>query len=136
MAIAGVNDIAARSVYPQMGGQTLGSRGSSSTTPVSATNGVAARTSTNKMATTPAEAAAAVGATGTATHWWLFLILALVGLMFLARHLGEASEFASIKMSVYNVVIISLAAIIGINFFKLVFTKFPVPGLSTLALAS
>ena len=84
---------------------------------------------------TEVEQAAAIGALGKPLQWWIVLVLALVLLMFVAKKLGEASDFANIRMSVYNIVIISFAAIIGIAFFKVVFTRFKIPGLSALVLA-
>jgi hypothetical protein len=90
---------------------------------------------TGKAPTTQIQVAAAVGGSGNPLLAWGLLIVLLFALMFVAKRVGsEQSEFASIKMSFYNVLVISLAAVIGINFFKLIFTKFPVPGVSTIFL--
>ena len=53
-----------------------------------------------------------------------------------ARRFGTVEEFRDIRLSVYNILIISLAAIIGINFWKLVFTRIPVPHVTPVVLAT
>jgi hypothetical protein len=55
------------------------------------------------------------------------------GIVFLALIVGLAflEEFRNIRVSPYNVLIVSMAAIIGMPIWKYVFTKFPVPGVST-----
>jgi hypothetical protein len=80
--------------------------------------------------------AAAVGALGNPLAWWLAMAFLLFALMFIAKRWGsEASEFASIKLSVYNIVVITMAAIIGISFGKMALARWKVPGLTTVMLA-
>ena len=131
MFTPGVNNLTMRSVYPTAPGSSLGSAGSSSTPPVQGSvNPGSGKNPPSQVAT-----AAMVGASGNPLLAWVMLIVLLFALMFIAKRVGsEASEFASIKMSFYNVVVISLAAVIGINFFKMIFTKFPIPGVSTIFL--
>lgn len=131
--ISGVNDIAGRTVYPSSYGQSLGVRGSATSAPVSAVSTTGAKAA---RAPSEPEQAAAVGSAGNPLVWWGVLFIMLLGLMFMAKRLGSESEFASIKPSVYNVLVISFAAIIGINFWKVVFTKLKVPGLSSVVLAA
>jgi hypothetical protein len=120
-----------RSVYPTAQGQSLGTAGSSATPPIAGSTNAG----TGKNPPSQVAMAATVGASGNPLMAWGILIILLFALMFIAKRVGsEQSEFASIKMSFYNVIVISLAAVIGINFFKLVFTKFPVPGISTIFL--
>ena len=58
-------------------------------------------------------------------------------LMFAAERVGsEGSDFKNVKVSFYNVLVIALAAIVGIPIFKFLFTKFQVPGLSQWVMAS
>ncbi len=121
-----------RTFYPAFGGPTLGEVASAatdagSTAPVNAA-------SKGEVAQ-----AAAIGATGNPLIWWVGLVLALVLLMFIVRWIGgeEAkSEFASIKLSAYNIVIIGLAATIWLAGSKAFFTRIKVPGLSTIVLAA
>jgi hypothetical protein len=76
------------------------------------------------------------GAKGNSLATWFVMVVMLFGLMYGARKLGtDDNKFANIKLSAYNVLTISLAAIIGITFWKMVFTKFPVAGVSTVVLA-
>lgn len=125
------NSVAARSIYPTAGGATAGARAGAmnpqtdvTTASVEKVTNVGAEIMTNRS-----------GPLGQPLTWWLVLIGALFGLMFLAQRVGEGSEFGNIKASVYNVVIISLAAIVGIGFFKVLFSRFNVPGLSDLVAA-
>lgn len=64
------------------------------------------------------------------------LALMLVGLSLLAQRVGTVEEFRDVRLSVYNVIVISLAAIIGINFWKVIFTRFPVPHITPVVLAT
>lgn len=81
--------------------------------------------------------AAAVGAQGSAAAWWLVLAISLFLLMFVAKRFGsQESSFSNIKLTVYNVVVIAFAAIIGSTILKAFFTKVKIPGLSSLIIAS
>ena len=60
----------------------------------------------------------------------LVFVAFLVLLVFTAKRVGDESEFRNIKGSVYNVLIIGLAAVIALPVFKYFFTRFNVPGLS------
>lgn len=74
-----------------------------------------------------------IGLLGKPLTFWLVMFLALLGLMYGAKRLGtEEDKFANIQLSAHNILIISFASILGINFFKVLFTRFPVPGLTTL----
>jgi len=76
-----------------------------------------------------------VGNQGSIVSAFLVILALLVLLMFSAKKLGGEGEFSNIKMSFYNVLVISLAAIIGIPLFKALFTYIPVPGISKYALS-
>ena len=53
----------------------------------------------------------------------------LVLLMYAAKHGsgGEGKEFASLRPSAYNVLVVALAAIVGIPILKFGFAKVPIP---------
>lgn len=59
----------------------------------------------------------------------------LVGLSLLAQRVGSTEEFREVRLSVYNVIVIGLAAIVGILFWKVLFTRFPVPHITPAVLA-
>lgn len=77
-----------------------------------------------------------IGTSAPPLPFWFMLVALLFGFMYLAQRLGGKSDFANIKMTAYNVAIISLAAIIGMTFWKALFTRVKVPGLSALILAA
>ena len=138
-----VNTVNIAGVYPRMGGQSTGVDASA------LSDGSALGMVKPQMMAkgggggggmapnTDVARAVAVGSIGSPAAWWLSLAAALFLLMFFAKRFGsEAGAFSNIKLSVYNVVVIALAAIIGMTLLKGFFTKFPVPGLSTLVLAA
>jgi hypothetical protein len=65
----------------------------------------------------------------------VFLGLLLL-LMFIANKLGEENEFSNIKLSAYNVLIISLAATVGQPIWKYLAYKSGIKPISDWALAS
>ncbi len=81
-----------------------------------------------------AQDAAAVGATGKPFTWWAALAAVLVSLMYFSTKYDDG-QYANLRASAYNIFTITLAAIVGISLFKLLFTKFPVPGLSSVVLS-
>lgn len=126
-----INTTPARTFYPSFGGPTLGQVGSAAVM-----SEEVAPINSNPAKQSEVQQAATVGALGNPLAWWLTMAFLLFALMFVAKRWGsEASEFASIKLSVYNLIVISLAAIIGITFGKAALTRFKVPGLSTVMLA-
>lgn len=68
--------------------------------------------------------------------WWIAFAIALVVLMWGAQKWGSQGEdFKNIKMSFFNILVISLASILGITLFKILFVRVRVPGLSDLIAA-
>lgn len=126
------NSTAARQVYPTAPGPTTGVRAGAAS-PYAKSLG--AQTTGGNMNDDGAPAPAAGGFLGQPFTWWGFLFLMLVGLMFVAKRLGSEDEFRNVRLSAYNVIVISLASIVGIAFFKVVFSRFRVPGLSDLVAA-
>jgi hypothetical protein len=138
LRMLGVNDLTRRNIYPTSAGPTLGARSTSLTPYDLSESGTgsesAAITGGGVVTGDTGDVAAGNGGggfIGQPLSWWFVLVALLVGTMFAAKKLGAGEEFRNVKMSVYNVVVISLASIIGIGFFKVAFNKFKVPGLTT-----
>lgn len=135
------NQVDARGIYPEAGGSTTGTRGSA-LTPYTAggfkdmgsfDNSLAGRGSSAASADpqTGSPPATSGGVVGKPLTWWLVLVLLLVGLMFTAQRLhSEEGEFRTVKLSLYNILVITLSALIGFGVFKAIFGRFNVPGLS------
>lgn len=114
------NRVSVRNLYPTAEAPTTGQR-ASATTPFS----------TEGNMDEVADSMDTGGVFGKPITWWAVLVILLVALMWTARRFGsEGGNFGSIRLSVYNVLVIGLAAAIGIGFFKVVFSRFNVPGLS------
>lgn len=72
--------------------------------------------------------------------WWVGIVL-LVGLMlFAARKTGNADEFKNVRASTYNVLFVTLVAIVGITAAKVLAVQMrrfgPLAGLSDVILAA
>jgi hypothetical protein len=139
--IAGANNnpVPRRNIYPTSSGPTIGGAastlspydtaamgGASGSATLGANGGVA-----SSGAVAAATAAASKGFLGQPLTWFLLLLALLISLRFVAGKLGEGDDFKNIRVTVHNVIVISLAAIIGIGFFKVVFNYWKVPGLTT-----
>lgn len=68
--------------------------------------------------------------------FWGILVCFFLGLMFLARQLGGVESFSNIKMTAYNVVIISLCAVVGISAMKAAALPFKGNGFADVILAA
>lgn len=129
MNVLDVNQINLRNAYPTAIGRTIGQ------------NGTAMR-----MANEPTDVASedhsevakavSIGGQSSAVIGGVVFLALLLGLMFLAKRVGTDDDFRSIKPSAYNVLTISLAAIVGIPIWKFLVTKFPIPGVSTWVLTA
>lgn len=129
MNVLDVNQINLRNAYPTAVGRTIGQ------------NGTAMRTAnepTDVASEDHSEVAKAVsiGGQSSAVIGGVVFLALLLGLMFLAKRVGTDDDFRSIKPSAYNVLTISLAAIVGIPIWKFLVTKFPIPGVSTWVLTA
>jgi hypothetical protein len=144
------NTVNTRGIYPESGGPSVGIRGSALTPYTSGSykaatvlNSLAIGGDARAMPATGNVAGADLsqsgdpatdtsgGVMGRPVSWFLIFLVLLVALMWAAQRYGSESEqFHSIKLSVYNVFIIGMAAILGIGFFKMLFGRFPVPGLT------
>jgi len=94
-----------------------------------------------RAALTPQERGAAggmdftAGAASKPLYGVAVLAALLVGLSLLAQRVGTQEDFREVRLSVYNVIVIGLAAIVGILFWKVLFTRFPVPHITPAVLA-
>lgn len=127
------NAYGARSVYPTSPGATLGIR-SGAQTPFSGRAMAGGRMPDATAEAGEVESAASIG--GNPMLAWASMLVLLVALMWGAKRLGVDDDFKNLKLSVYNILVIGLAGIIGFTFWKIVFTKIKVPGLSPLVLAA
>jgi hypothetical protein len=122
-----INDISARNIYGTASGASLGVR-STALTPYSiddmqSGSANVAPGSTSSTAEGAAAMASAGGVLGRPISWWLVLVVFLVGIIVLAKKTGNATEFSNIKGSVYNVLFITLSAVVGILFLKVLANK-------------
>jgi hypothetical protein len=136
------NTVNTRGVYPESGGPSTGIRGSALTPYTSGSykaasvlnslgggNVANAQASTDNGGEDTGDQSS--GVMGRPLSWFVVFLVLLVALMWAAQRWGSESEqFHSIKLSVYNIFIIGMAAILGIGFFKMLFGRFQVPGLT------
>lgn len=127
------NEVTVRSVYGNATGSTLGQVASAMS--AASLGGTYSQSPTSADVPTQGAAAPSGGPMGSPVVWLVILALLLVGFRFLAGKGGEGAQFANLKVTIWNVVLISLVAIVGIVFFKIVFSKVNVPGLSPLVQA-
>lgn len=124
------NPTPARNVYPTSPGATTG--GASGGGGVST---MALPSAAGGPGETPAAGNGAMasmgGVIGQPLTWWVTLLILFVVLGFVAKRAGNAGEFSNVKLSAYNILMITLAAAIGIGALKVLTNRFPIPGLST-----
>jgi hypothetical protein len=128
MNVLDVNSINLRNMYPAARGVTTGqSGGANNQTAIPQVAGATSSASDSgdvaKSLSIGGQASPAIGA--------LVFIALIVGLGFAAQRFGTVDEFKNIRVTPFNVLIISLAAVIGIPVWKYAFTKLPVPAVST-----
>jgi hypothetical protein len=81
--------------------------------------------------------ALAVAYSGDPIKWWIAIAVLLVVLMWAAKRLGgDEGNYGNLRLSAYNIFVITLSAIIGLSTMKVLFTKYPVPGLTTVIMSS
>ncbi len=128
-----VNSILMGNVYPRRG-ETLGIRG---TTPNTKTSNPALRDKTTSQMPSQLDNAFAVGMSGHPLPWWIAILVLLVALSWGATKFdvgSNAPTYGNIRFSTYNIITIGLASVIFITLFKAIFTRWPIPGLSLIAL--
>lgn len=138
------NIVHVRNIYPEAGGPTVATRGSSLTPYVAGqfkyvpgmggntlVPGGAIAAPAAQADNSPAANGNGGGLFGRPFTWWFVLVALLIALMWGAQRFGsEGEDFKNVRHSLYNVAIISLAAMIGFGLFKVIFGKLRVPGLS------
>ncbi len=78
----------------------------------------------------------AIKTTGNPLVWWGILVALFIGLMFLGKAVGGVEPFSNIKMSFYNVVIITLCAIVGMSLAKALAVRFGFGGFGQIILSA
>lgn len=132
------NTVNFRGIYPTAPGQSLGQRGGAATPYVSGgyNRDNPGQNASSALASDGTGGMVGTGVFGQPLAWWGILVALLIGLMWAAQKYGsEGAQFHSVKLSIYNVLVISLAAMIGLGFFKMLFGKFRIPGLSAFVAA-
>lgn len=131
-----VNFVTARNIYPYMQGPTLsslsGAQSDYHATVDATSEGVAMPMNATSNG---AEEKPSWNPNSKPLLTWGALIGLLIVLMYSAQKFGSSdqkSDFANIKLSAFNVIVIALSAVIGITFLRLIFTRFYVPGVSEL----
>lgn len=121
-----VNTVNLRNVYSSALGHTIGQAGTAANQTAIPTMSAAPTTDDAAQ-----HAALSIGGQANPVIGAVVFIVLIVVLAFAAKKFGTADEFKNIRVSPYNVLLVSMAAIIGMPVWKWAFTRFPVPGVST-----
>lgn len=128
MNVLDVNSVNMRNMYPASLGVTIGqSAGANNQTAIPSINGATPSASDSSEV----GRAVSIGGQANPVIGALVFIALIVALKFISQKFGSETGFSNIRVSPFNILIVSLAGIIGIPVWKYVFTKFPVPGVST-----
>lgn len=124
------NPIGLHQLYPAAGGVSNAQAGSAMSTGT-----------TNDMSeTAPAlnaiEAGFSRSLLGEPVKAWIALAVLLFGGMWLATRFRGSANAANVRFSVYNVIAIVVLGIVGGSIAKVLAARFPIPGVSTIILAS
>lgn len=76
------------------------------------------------------------GMMGKPASWWLMLVVVFAIFVFVSRKFDGPEKFGNIKLTLWNGVFATLFVVIMLNFLKVVFSYFKVPGLSDLVAAA
>ena len=107
-----VNSTPARNVYPGASGGTTATLAAAGSP-----DSYAGRPGAESAVVTPT-----VGGT-TGLMWWVGILVIIALILFAARKTGQAEEFKNLRASTYNVVFITLVAILGFTALKIVAVK-------------
>lgn len=124
-----VNTVNLRNVYGTALGNTTGQVASSGNQTAMPRGGGGAVPTT--QGDSAQSAALSIGGQANPVVGAIVFLMLIVGLAFLSRRVGSVDDFKNIRVSPYNILITTLAVIIGMPIFKWGFTRFPVPGVST-----
>lgn len=128
------NPVAIRNLYPGAAGSTVGAAGSAQTP--SSTENMNEVVPNEDIAMAGLTKAFKISVAGQPVASWIGLVVLLLGLMWLARKTGQAGDFGNLKLSIYNIGVITLAGIVGGSILKVLAVRYPIPGVSTVILAS
>lgn len=73
---------------------------------------------------------------GNSLAWWFGLFALLLVIVFASHRAGGPDDFKNIRPTFYNFITISLTSIVGIVGFKVIFSKWRIPGVSDIILAA
>lgn len=79
---------------------------------------------------------AARGPLGKPASWWVMLALVFAVMVFISRRYGGSEKFGNLRMSLWNMMLLTVFYVIMLNFLKVVFSYVRVPGLSELIKAA
>ena len=126
---ADVNVVPMRNVYGGSDGGTLGTLGSAGSPD-----------SYNPNASALASTAVATPVARGGLAWWIGIVVLVVAMLYAARKTGNADEFKNLRASTYNVLFITLVAILGLTAAKILAVRMrrvaPLQGLSDVILAA
>jgi hypothetical protein len=149
--VGGINYINAAGAYPAMGGESIAMQAGafSDMGSMMPTNGdmpqdITMASMPDSSAAMSSMAAMPMGAPTPAGQphrspamWWLMLVILLVALMWAAEHFGsEGPYFSNIRLSVYNIVVLTFAVVLGLTVLKAGAQKFPNNAVSELIIAA
>jgi len=130
-----VNYVPQRNIYPFLSGATLsqiaGAQSDYHATTDATSEGI--RMVVNQTSTGADAQAKVANPNAKPFLTWIILLALLIALMFTAQKFGSSDQqrdFANIKLSAFNILVIGLAAVLGGAAFRLLFTRFYVPGVS------
>jgi cation transporter-like permease len=124
------NPIALSNLYPGAGGSTTSQAGSAMST------GTTNDTSETAPALNMLERNFSKSLLGEPVKAWIALAVLLFGGMYLATRFRGSAAAANVKFSLYNIVAIVVLGIVGGAIAKVLAARFPIPGISTIILAS
>ena len=76
------------------------------------------------------------GLMGQPGHWWVTLFIVFGIMIFVSRRYGGTEKFGNYPVSIWNLAVATIFMVLMLNFLKVVFSYFKVPGLSTLVAAA
>lgn len=119
-----------RNIYPTADGGTLATLGAAASPDSYNPGGRMANANVSMVDSTPRGGIA----------WWVGIALLVIAMLFAARKTGNADEFKNLRASTYNVVFITLVAVLGFTALKIIAVRMraikPLAGLSDVILAA
>jgi hypothetical protein len=123
------NPISLKNLYPRASGATTSAAGSVQSE--GSTNDTNSPDGLNIL-----EANFSRSILGEPVKAWIALTVLLFGGMWLATRFRGSANAANVKFSIYNIIAIVVLGIVGGSIAKVLAARFPLPGVSTIILAS